>query len=255
MGKTFDKVGITLISLLLAFLFYFHYTHSLVIALFSALLSIAICVMAVRLIRPREPKHLLSKKNFVRYILLNGNNVLKTLAELSFSERFSLEDAEGHTVIDTNDRILIYYCYKFGSLSEEDVAKSYRLAQKYRCTAIYALTNHLDRRAYAVTEYIPQKFTVINTATLYKYLLKKNLIPERECLARKSGKVGKIIKTALAEGNAKYYIWAGLSTSFLALFTPITTYYIVFAFINLALAIGCLFFSEKGEGKDRLFKE
>ena len=55
--------------------------------------------------------------------------------------------------------------------------------------------------------------------------------------------------------NAKYYVWAGLSTALLALFTPITAYYILFSFLNLALATGCLLLSEKNEGKNGLFKE
>lgn len=254
MGKTFDKVGVSLIAAMLFFLLFMRVTHSIAMGVICALLSVIVLASFFALLRPRAPKHLLSKKNFVRYILLKGTGELKSLVEKSFEEKYPVKDADGHTLLCGKSPALLYYAYKFGSLSEEDVAKSYRLAEKHGCPAIYALTNHLDRKAIAVTEYIPQKFTVISATTLYKYLLKKSLIPPKEALEKKSGKVSKFLKTALNAGNTKYYIWAGLSTALLALFTPITTYYILFAFVNLALAVACLLFSEKSEGNDELFK-
>ena len=196
----------------------------------------------------------MSKRNYIRYVLLNGNATIKSAVEASFAGKYEWEEAEGHTVLVGEERRLIYYTYKFGSLSEEDVAKSYRLAEKYRCEAIYALTNHLDRKAIAVAEYIPQRFTVIGASALYKYLLKKGLVPPKEAMERKKGKGGAFLKTALNARNAKFFVWAGLSTALLALFTPITTYYIVFSFINLLVALACVLFSEKSEGRDELFK-
>lgn len=255
MGKTFDKVGITLIAALLSFFFFTRLTGSIRVGMISALLFTAILIMIPRLIRPRTPRHLLSKRNFIRYILLNGNSTLKELIRLSFPAHITLEEAEGHTILAGEERILLYFAYKFGSLSEEDVAKSYRLARKYGCSEIYALTNHLDRRALAVTEYIPQRFTVTSASAIYKYLLKKSLIPTKEVLEKPNGMVLKFFKTALNENNAKFYIWAGLSTALLALFTPITTYYIVFSFLNLALSVACVCLSEKSQGKNRLFKD
>lgn len=255
MGKTFDKIGISLIAAILSFLLFYRLTDSILAGAISAALALSFFTLLFRAIRPRAPKDRLSKKNFIRHILLRGNRRLKELVEKSFDGRFEIEEADGNTLLRGEENTLIYYAYKFGSLSEEDVAKSYRLADKHRCEAIYALTNHLDRKAIAVTEYIPQKFTVIGASSLYKYLLKKGLIPPKEAMGRKSGKVSNIFKTALNGKNAKYYIWAGLSTALLALFTPITAYYIVFSFLNLALAAGCLLLSEKSEGKDGLFKE
>ena len=254
MGKTFDKVGISLIAALLAFLFFVRLTGSIAVGATSAVLSVLILLMIPALFHPRTPRKLLSKRNFIRYILLNGNSALKELVQTSFASGPLLQEAEGHTVLSGDRRVLIYYAYKFGSLSEEDVAKSYRLAKKYDCPEIYALTNHLDRKALAVTEYIPQRFTVTSASALYKYLLKKSLIPPKESLEKRNGKISRFLKSALNEHNAKFYIWAGLSTALLAMFTPITTYYIVFSFLNLALSIACVLLSEKSEGKDRLFK-
>ena len=99
----------------------------------------------------------------------------KELVEKSFGEKREIADADGHTLLRGEETTLIYYAYKFGTLSEEDVAKSYRLAEKYRCDAIYALTNHSERKALAVTEYVPQRFSVVGAHTVYKYLMKKGL--------------------------------------------------------------------------------
>ena len=256
MGKTIDKVGLSLILYLLAFLFFYRLTRSFVIGMIAALLLVATIGSFFALIRPRSPKDRLSKRNFIRYILLNGNSTLRKIVEKSFGERYAFTNIGDHSILScNNERILLYYAYKFGSLSEEDVAKSYRIAEKENCETIYALTNHLDRKALAVAEYIPQRFTVVNATALYKYLLKKDLIPKKEALRKRSGKVSHFLKTALKAEHTKYYVWAGLTTALLALFTPITTFYIVFSFINLSLAITTIIMSEKNEGIDRLFKE
>lgn len=255
MGKTLDTIGVALIAALLSFLLWLRVMQSVAAAAIASALTCGIIVLAIRLIRPHEPKDRIGKRNFIRYVLLNGNAALKRAVESSFEGECEIEDAEGHTVLLKEERTLVYYTYKFGSLSEEDVAKSYRLAEKTGCNAIYALTNHLDRKAIAVTEYIPQRFTVIGAAAIYKYLSKKGLLPPKDSMARKKGKKLSAMKAAMTAANAKYFVWAGLTTALLALFTPITTYYIVFSFLNLILAVLCLSFSEKSEGKDELFKE
>ena len=255
MGKTVDKFGVCLIGALLSFLLFYRLTRSIVAAAIASILACSTVVLFVRLIKPREPKNRIGKRNFIRYVLLNGNDTLKKAIEASFEGRFQTEEVDGHTVLDTKERTLVYYTYKFGSLSEEDVAKSYRLAEKTGCKAIYALTNHLDRKAIAVTEYIPQKFTVIGAAAIYKYLSKRGLLPPKEALSRKKGKRLSALKAAFTAANAKYFVWAGLTTSAIALFTPLTAYYIVFSFVNLILAVTCMLLSEKSEGRNELFKE
>ena len=256
MGKTFDKLGVALIVALLSFLFFFRVTHSLPMGAISAILFVAVIFLFIRLIKPKSPKNLLTKRNFIRYVLLKGSFALKSLVENSFPEGTATQTIGDHTLLfKDGQRILIYYAYKFGSLSEEDVAKSYRLAENAHCEEIYALTNHLDRKALAVAEYIPQRFTVVSAGALYKYLCKKGMMPEKEALPKKNNRKFAFLKTAIKRDNARYYVWAGLTTALLALFTPITIYYIVFSFLNLALALACILYGEAGEGKDRLFKE
>ena len=255
MGKAFDKVGISLIAALLSFLIFFQVTQSIILGAICAILSIAILSLILALFRPRTPKNVLTKRSFIRYVLLNGVTVLKTIVENSFSGQYPITTIGDHTIIEKEHKlVLIYYVYKFGSLSEEDVAKSYRLALANAIDEIYVITNHLDRKALAIAEYIPQNLTIINASTLYKYLLKKKLIPQKSAFKKKSGKGLVFLKSALKSDNIKYYVWAGLSTALLALLTPITTYYIVFSFVNLGLAIASMLLSERSEGQDRLFK-
>ena len=81
------------------------------------------------------------------------------------------------------------------------------------------------------------------------------MMPPKEALPKKQAKRLAFLKTAVKRDNAKYYVWAGLSTALLALFTPITTYYIVFSFINLALAMATIFLGERSAGEDHLFRD
>ena len=254
MGKTFDKVGASLLLLLISFLIFFRAIRSVALSAVCALLVLVAVILFLSFLRPRSPKNLLSKRNFIRYVLLKGNGELKTLVENALPQTFTAESAGDHTLLRAEPTVLLYYAYKFGSLSEEDVAKSYRLAQKFGAEEIYALTNHLDRKALAVAEYIPQKFNVVNVSTIYKYLLKKGFLPKKDALPKKSGKAFRFMKTLFKSDNVKYYVWAGLTTALLALFTPITTYYIAFSFINLALAVITMVLSERSDGENRLFK-
>ena len=241
---------------ILAFLIFYRVTRSVWIAIVAAALTFLTAVIFLSLLRPRAPKDVLSKRNFIRYVLLWGNGVLRQAVHTALADKCDATEVGDHTLLTRGEeRILVYYAYKFGSLSEDDVAKSFRLAEKHGCESIYALTNHLDRKAMAVAEYVKQRFSVINASTLYKFLLKKGLIPKKEALRRKSGKASDLLKTFLKAENAKYYVWAGLTTALLALFTPITTYYLVFSFVNLALATAAILLSERNDGRNELFRE
>ena len=245
-----------MLLLLLAYLLFFRVTRSVGISLAAAMLTLFVVIAFWALLRPRAPKDALSKRNFIRYVLLWGNGVLRQAVHAALADKYDVKETGEHTLLTRGDeRILVYYAYKFGSLSEEDVARSFRLAEKHGCESIYALTNHLDRKAMAVAEYVKENYTVINASTLYKFLLKKGLIPKKDALRRKSGKAFDLLKTFLKAENAKYYVWAGLATALLALFTPITAYYLAFSFLNLALATAAILFSEKNDGRNELFRE
>ena len=255
MGKTVDRVLLILLAASVFFALFFSLTKSLVLSLLCSFLTIGILFFASKCIKPKTPKDLLSKRDFIRYVLLNGNNCLKTLVESSFSEKESPIDREGNTIIEGSEgRALIYYAYKFGSLSEEDIAKAYRIARDANAQKIYALTNHAERKALAVTEYIPQTCTIVGASTLYKYLLKRSLIPPKSVFMRKKSRTANLFRAALDRGNVKYYCIAGLSTSLLSLLSPLKTYYMIFSFLNLALAIVSLIFSEKNCGECEIFK-
>lgn len=254
MGKTFDKIILSLLAALVLFLGFYAFTDSY---LSSAICSILFCgiVMLVRGIkRPKTPKNKMSKREFVRTVLLNGNSYLKSRTERALRAICLVGDADGNTLVEKDGKkAIVYYAYKFGSLSEEDVAKSYRLACAYGAETIYALTSHTERKALAVTAYIPQKFVIVSAGTLYKYLLRAGLIPEKEKGKKEGKKAGAILRSALTARNAKYFIFAGFSTALVALLTPFAAYYVAFAFVNLILAALSIFFSEKDQGKNDLF--
>ncbi len=253
MGKLFDAIILVLLGAFVLFLVFFRITESFVYAAICSALSVGIIVMFLRIKKPKTPKDKLSKRDFIRSVLLNGNDFLKALVETSLRTDYNVSSENDGTLIEKDGKkAILYYAYKFGALSEEDVAKSYRIASRFGAETIYAFTNHTERKALAVTAYIPQRFVVIAAGTLYKYLLKRNLIPDKEKRERKRKKAGVLLGTALTAKNAKFFIFAGFSTALIALLTPFAVYYIAFAFINLLLAALSLAFSEKGEGRNDL---
>jgi len=255
MGKTIDKALISIIADILLFVLFFTLSKSLWIAVACTLFSVGILFFASKLIHPKTPRDRLSKKDFVRYILLNGNAKLQEIVEFSLADKGALTSGEGNSVISIgNKKILLYYIYKFGTLSEEDVAKCYRLAVKSGASTIYALTYRTERKALAITEYIPQKFIIVGAGTLYKYLAKRSLLPAKSEFKKEKVRIANFLGAALDASNVKYYILGGLTTSLIALFTPFKAYYLAFAFVNLILAVLSLVFSEKNAGECDLFR-
>lgn len=255
MGKTIDKVLLSILFSSLLFVLFFTLTKSLWIGTICALLGIGIFYLALKLIHPKTPKDKLSKRDFIRYVLLNGNSELKKRVEKSFRDAV-ISDADGNTVLEKNkEKSLIYYAYKFGALSEEDIAKAYRIARCHALEKIYILTNHSERKALAVTEYIPQKVTIIGASTLYKYLLKRDAIPLKSVFLRKKNRMANFLRVAISGANVKYYCIAGLSTSLLSLLSPLRIYYMAFSFFNLFLAIISLANRERNAGECDIFKE
>ena len=255
MGKTIDKILLSIFLSTILFVLFFSLTKSLWLGTLCALFGIGFFYLALRLIHPKTPKDALSKRDFIRFVLLNGNAELKKRVENSFSES-NVSEADGHTVLENGkESSLIYYAYKFGALSEEDVAKAYRIAQAHSLKRIYVLTNHSERKALAVTEYIPQRLTIIGASTLYKYLLKRGAIPAKSAFLRKKNRIANFFRVALSGGNVKYYCIAGLSTSLLSLLSPFRLYYIAFSFLNLLLAILSLANREGNVGDCDIFKD
>lgn len=255
MGKTVDKILLSILFSTLLFVLFFTLTKSLWVGAICALLTIGIFYLFLKIIHPKTPKDRLSKRDFIRYVLLNGNSELKERVENSFKDAL-ISDAEGNTVLEKNkEKSLLYYAYKFGALSEEDIAKAYRIARSHSLEKIYVLTNHSERKALAVTEYIPQKVTIIGASTLYKYLLKRGEIPSKSVFLRKKKRVANFFRVAVSGANVKYYCIAGLSTSLLSLLSPLRIYYMAFSFFNLFLAIISLANSERNAGECDIFKE
>ena len=254
-GKSIDKFLLSILAALFLFVLFYTLTDSILIGALTSILTVFFFAFLLKTVRPRSPKDRLSLRDFIRYVLLNGNEVLKKAVELSFPNGTDLKEAEGNTLFfDGNSRNLIYYAFKFGSLSEEDVAKCYRLAERYGAESIYALTNHSERKALAVTEYIPQRFSIVGASTIYKYLLKRDLIPSKHVFRHKKTKTANFFRAVINGSNVKYYLICGLSASLISLLTPLRVYYLVFAFLNLILAVLSLLFSEKNTGECEIFK-
>ena len=254
MGKIFDKIILSALAALVLFLGFHFFTGSYAISTALSLLTLAIFLLLSNRKKTFAPSRFLSKRDFIRSVLLNGNEYLKALVERALASDHTIEETRSGTILKKDGRkALVCYAYKFGSLSEEDVAKCYRLAKSAGADEIYALTNHTERKALAVTAYIPQRFTIIGAGTIYKYLMKKRLIPEKTKGKTERKKAGVLLRSALTASNAKYFVFAGFSTALVALLTPFAVYYIAFAFLDLILASLSLILSEKDAGKNDLF--
>ena len=111
MGKTVDKVALSLLLSVLAFLVAYRLTQSVWVGSAASLLLIVAVALFLSFIHPRTPKNRLSKRNFIRYVLLKGNGELKRIVCLSFPDELRSADAGEHTLLSYGkERILILKC-------------------------------------------------------------------------------------------------------------------------------------------------
>lgn len=253
MGKSIDKAIIILLSIITAFLLFSYIADSYFTGIIcTALLA---CIVSIFIVKnqKRSPKDSISKREFVRRILLEGNGYLTDIFSHCIGNSYTIvKDGDSLILTAENKSILIYPAYKFGSLSEEDIAKSYRIAVKHNSDKIFVLTNHTERKALAISEYIPQKISIISVKTLYGFLAKKELLPQKT-INNKKRKIGIILKECISYSNIKFFLFAAFSTAFVAFFTPFKLYYIIFACINVLLAFLTLLFAGKGQNERDFF--
>jgi hypothetical protein len=246
MKSFFDKALLTVAVSLLIFLLSSYISGSFIAGLLSLTLSALIFFFLHKTVRFKKPE-ILSKKDFMRLLLLEGRDYVTETMRRVFSVFYDTEAIkEGITVKIGDKIILVYNGFKFGALSEEDVAASYRAAKQENIDEIYFFYNTADRRAFALANFIEQKIHLMPFKIFYKLAERAKALPLPSKI-KKPRRWGLIFKSAVSYVNIKYFLFASFSTALLSLFTPLRVYYLIFSAVNVLLAIIVAIISAKEE--------
>lgn len=153
------------------------------------------------------------------------------------------------------ENCLILSCFKFGSVSSQDVAKVANLIESKRIKRIFVLANGVDRSAYQIANYLGVRLKLVKTRALYKYLKQHDALPVINRPKRKKFSFEMIFEIAFSRSNFKAYTLSGLVLLFTSFITPLKLYYIISGSICLLLAIFSLVFGNGNLTSANAFRE
>lgn len=246
MNSYFDKFLLIATICLIVFLFASYITDSFIIGLcIVALVISAIFFFTKKFYNKDEEK--ISKKDYMRTLLLEGKDYILEQMRKVFSAFYTTEIIkEGVTIEINGNRIIIYNGFKFNALNEEDVANAYRAAKYLETEEIYFFYNTANRRALTLSNYISCKAHLLSYKSFYRLAKKANVLPPK-IKTKKPRRWGLIFKSVASYANIKYFLFAAVSTGLLSIVTPLRTYYLIFAIVNLILAIIIVIITSKQE--------
>ncbi len=231
MAKTFDYISLTIVLLLLTFVWSALLFKSWIVSL---IFSIAFTVAVIVTVR-----YLLSKRNrpytYDRLELefaIKGNEYVVNLLKSALKN--------GVTESGTNylclKNCLIITAVKFSMLSIGDMGAICSLAQKYKNKRVYVIAKGIDRRAYSIVQLQNVNITLVKVKTIYKFLCKHRALPDLKPIKSKFS-IRAFIDAMFSRSNFKSYAFSGAILILVSFLTPLRIYYIVLGSISLVFAI------------------
>ncbi len=246
MRSFFDKILLITAVSVLIFLLSSYISGSYIVGLICLVLSALVFFFMLGSFRFKKPETF-GKKEYMRLLLLEGKDYVTETMRRVFASFYDAEAVgEGVVLRIGEKRILIYNGFKFGALSEEDVAAAYRATKREGLKEIYLFYNTADRRAFSLANFIEQKVHLMPYKVFFKLAERAKALPPLP-KTKKTRRWGLIFKSVVSYVNIRYFLFAALSTALLSLITPLRIYYLIFAAINVVLAVVVAFISAKEE--------
>jgi hypothetical protein len=151
-----------------------------------------------------------------------------------------LKDSPFIFYTDTDKRMLMMVNFKFGSTSEEDIARAYRKAKSVSADKIIIMSCKNERRVMSFAASLDVFFRFYTKHEVRNMLVKYGEMPKT--IISNKNKIGikaliNSISDNIFSGNfTKRYFFVGIILFSLSFFTPLKLYYITIATIALLLA-------------------
>ncbi len=231
MAKIVDYFSLTVISMLLTFVWASLLFKNWIGALVFAIAFTVIVIITV--------KYVLSKRNrpytYDRLALefsIRGNEYVINLLQSAMRYGF-VESGKNYIVL--KDCVIIS-AFKFSMLTISDMGAICELSQKFRDKRVYVFARGIDRRAYSIVQLENVNFSLVKIKTIYKFLLKHNALPDLKPVKNKFS-FRALFDAVLCRANFKSYTFSGVVLILVSFITPLRIYYIVLGSISLILAL------------------
>lgn len=224
--KMSDRIIFSIVAFLLFFALFAYLFNSYLIAL---LLSLGLCLVCFFILSHIKRKDIISTEDFAKRLLLLGKEESDRLIENLHPTAQKTD--YGYLLDDT----IIINKIKYSSLSEEDIASSYRLAVKENVDKVKIYCLKVDKRGILLINELLIKMETVNIKKMYNELKKGSLLPEKPSKLKKKGIKGLIV--GLVFIPTKGFLFASVSLAILSLLSPVKLYYLVFAFANALIGL------------------
>ena len=231
MAKIIDYFSLTIVLMLLTFVWSCLAFKSWVGALIFSIAFTAIAIVSVKYILSKRNKPYGYDRLALEFSVRGNEYVIGLLKGVIVN---GLTDS-GKNYIALEDCVLIS-AFKFSMLTISDMGAICELADKFKGKRIYVFARGIDRRAYSIIQLENVKFSLVKIKTIYKFLQRHNALPDLKPVKTKFS-LRALLDAILCRANFKSYAFSGTVLVLVSFITPLKIYYIVLGSISLLLAI------------------
>jgi len=229
MGRKIDRISICAITFILFFAWGSYFIKKLTLTfLFAFLITFLVALLVLGRKGNKKPY---SYERLMTEFCLKGNEYAASLIYRALSN----PSAELLGNIIKKECALFVCSCKFSALNKQDMAGIVNSAKKEGASEVYILCRGIERGAYNL---VPRSLKVktVKIAAVYKFLDKKNLLPE---LSEEKSKFtfSLILESVFRRGAFKYYMFSGAVLILMSFLTPLRIYYITMGSISLLFAL------------------
>ena len=140
-------------------------------------------------------------------------------------------------------KTLIAPLFKFGNVSNDEIAKIWRYAQTKEIDKIYLLARAHQRSGVQLANCLKGDIEFVQPRSLHKFLIKHNALPQKNFKYKKSKRkidFKDALSNILIRKRAKYFLFSGIFLAVFSYFSPLIIYYLIMATISLSMSVACL---------------
>lgn len=231
MSKTLDYIFASIVLSLVTFSWSTFVFHSWIGALVFSCAFTAVVIFTISYAKQKTSKPYSWERLELEFCLRGNEYVIKTLLRAIKNSDF--ENSRSHILLE--DCVIIAN-FKFSPLGASDVAAACNLALKHEKQEVFLLAKGLDRKAYRIANLEKIKLNLIKTKQIFRFLAKRNALPNLEKTKTKFDLKG-VIETILNRRNFKNYAFSGSILILVSFITPLKIYYIVIGSLTLFAAL------------------
>lgn len=238
MAYFFDVILLTIIIFIIAYILLSFVAMPFAMQLVTSMLTTFVIVGSICKIFFRDKKHAMSYRNFITYLIWQGEDYTKTLLS-DVTDSKNIEDKGEYLLTDDT---AVFLWTKYGRLSADTLVRLYRICAKDGIKKAKILTTNSDKKSLSfVKRFGDVVITFESFKPLYRKLKSLNRLPQvQNQKVNRIQLLSLIFESAFTRRNGFRFVAVSLLLVAISLVTPFSDYYLILASINLILAITCL---------------